>query len=379
MNALVLSNINALRAIRRERRISSRLSWDALSVADARRVMKACAPNQDRLDMEHLDRLGFLDESDPSLLHVLVGSSKSRRVRRSDNVVIRVISRDLPSGSIMQVEPGLYAVSPAFAALQFSLDHSYEATFMLLMELLGTYALPEQATFPIADCDTWGAEDGTLDTSTGQDGDTKSKSQSEHKPPEVTQVRHGCEPATTLQELRALSRWAKSSKYATFRKAVRHVRSGSASVMESILYGVFGLPMSHGGFACNSLSKEGMQLNKRIDFDSTARAMASGIPYAICDAYIHAARTALEYNGEYHETPRSTLHDAKRNNGLKGMGISVIVITREQMCDIPALEAVARSLYRAAGKRFRYRVDGYRIRQQNLLNGLRKGAGLKAV
>lgn len=379
MDALILSDINALRAIRRERRIYSRLTWDALSAADMRRAMKASVPNRNRLDQGRLERLGFLDESNPSLLHVLVGSSRSRRIRQSDSVVARVVSRSLPNGALMQVESDLYAVSPAFAALQYSVGRSYEATFMLLMELLGTYTLPEEATFPIADGDSWSAHDDVPASDTGQDKGAESDSQDKRRPPDVNQIRYGCEPATTVSELLAISRWAKSSKYATFRKAVRHVRSGSASVMESIMYGVFGLPMSHGGFACNSLSKEGMQLNKRIDFDPTAAAMASGIPYAICDTYIHAARTALEYNGEYHETPRSALHDAKRNNGLKGMGISVIVITREQMCDIPALEAVAISLYRAAGRRFRYRISGYRVRQQNLLNGLRKGTGLKAV
>lgn len=61
------------------------------------------------------------------------------------------------------------------------------------------------------------------------------------------------------------------------------------------------------------------------------------------------------------------------------MGVSVIVVTREQLYDIPALEAIAMSIYRAAGRRFRYRFDGYRERQQNLLNGLRMGTGLPLV
>lgn len=383
MTTLVFSHINALRAIRRERRIHSRITWESLSATDARRALKDCVPNTSQLDMAYFDRLGFLDESLPFPLHVLVASPKSRRPTRSNSVIAHVRTGALPKGAILRVEPGIYAVSPAVVALQYSLDHSYEATFMLLMELLGTYTLPEEATFPIADGETWSAEDKAAEaeseTANSDDADNRPHKQETQEPPSVQQIRYGCEPATTIKELQTLSRWAKSSKYATFRKAVRHVTSRSASPMESIMYGVFGLPMSQGGFACSSLSKGGMRLNKRINFDSHAVNMASGIPYAICDAYIAAAKTALEYNGEYHETVRSALHDAKRNNGLKGMGISVIVVTREQMCDVTALEAIAISIYRAAGRRFRYRINGYRKRQQDLLNGLRKGAGLAAV
>lgn len=383
MDTLIVSHINALRAIRRERRIYSRITWEPLNAADARRTLKASVPNRSYLDLAHYDCLGFLDDSDPTLLHVLVGSPASRRTATAATVITHVFSGNMPAGSIMRVEPGLYAVSPAFAALQYSIDRSYEETFMLLMELLGTYTLPEEATFPLSNGEPWIAEEEAPKPSSerSDDSDTEDNpdSQSKRQPPAVNQIRYQCEPATTIKELQALSAWAKSSRYATFRSVVRHVTGGSASPMESIMYGMFALPMSHGGFACNSLSKDGVQLNKRIDFDSHAREMASGMPYAICDAYIQAAETTLEYNGEYHEAASSVLHDAKRNNGLSGMGISVIIVTREQMCDLPALEAIAISLYRRAGRHFRYRIAGYRVRQQNLLNGLRKGTGLKAV
>lgn len=383
MSTLVFSHINALRALRRERRIHSAVAWDTLSAADARLALDASIPNKSQLDTAYFDRLGFVDESDFRPPHLLVASPASRRPTKPRNFIAHVHAGNLPQGAIMHVEHDLYAVSPAFAALQYSLDHSYEATFMLLMELLGTYTLPEEATFPIADGEVWSLEDqasGAADQNARSDetGD-QPEEQDPQRPIPVDQVRYGCEPATTIEDLQALSAWARSSKYASFRKAVRHVKAGSASPMESIMYGVFGLPLSHGGFACDSLPNGGMLLNERIVFDSQAATMASGIPYATCDAYIPAAKTALEYNGEYHETARSALHDAKRNNGLKGMGISVIVVTREQLYDIPALEAIAMSIYRAAGERFRYRVDGYRKRQQRLLNGLRMGTGLPPV
>ena len=130
------------------------------------------------------------------------------------------------------------------------------------------------------------------------------------------------------------------------------------------------------GFACAGLPKGGMRLNHRLDFDANAVRMASGVPYAICDAYIPAAKIDLEYNGAGHEVENARIHDGQRNNGLKGMGVTVLVINRDQMRDVSALEAMARSIYKAAGRQFRYTFKGYRLRQEGLLSDLRKGIGL---
>lgn len=61
------------------------------------------------------------------------------------------------------------------------------------------------------------------------------------------------------------------------------------------------------------------------------------------------------------------------------MGVTVLVINRDQMCDIVALEAIAQSIYKAARVQFRYRFDGVRLRQSAWLNGLRRGIGLPPV
>lgn len=104
--------------------------------------------------------------------------------------------------------------------------------------------------------------------------------------------------------------------------------------------------------------------------------MASGVPYAVCDAYIPAAHIDTEYNGIGHEEENRRIHDGQRNNGLKGMGVTVLVINRDQMRDIVALEAIARSIHKAAGGLLRYRYSGVRQRQTAWLNGLRAGSGL---
>lgn len=176
-----------------------------------------------------------------------------------------------------------------------------------------------------------------------------------------------------------MAKWAKSSRYAVFRQAVGLAAERAASPGEAIMYGVFGAPMRYGGFACHRLSAKGMELNKRIDFDVNSMHMAGGMTHCICDAYIEAASTDMEYNGLGHEETKAKIHDDNRNNGLDGMDINLVVVQREHMRDIVALEAIAKKMYERAGVRFRYRVDGYRVLQQNWLNGLRRGVGLPPV
>ena len=146
--------------------------------------------------------------------------------------------------------------------------------------------------------------------------------------------------------------------------------------MESVLAAMLGAPHRLGGFALSALPG-GMQLNRRIEFEHDAILMSSGMPYAICDVYIRSANAEIEYNGIGHEEESARVHDGQRNNGMRGMGIKVIVVNREQMRDVQALEAIARSLYRDAGVRYRDVNDGRRALQDAWLNGLRAGIGLR--
>ena len=278
----------------------------------------------------------------------------------------------------MRIEADIYATSPAMTAMLCSKNESVAKTLMLLMELLGTYSLPPEATYPIAYDDTWPKADGfeamvDLDC---QGSQPAPEGQAEAR---YEQAHYKCEPATTIEDLEAIARFAKSSSYASFRTAVKLARTGSASPAESLMFAVLGAPMRFGGFGCCSLPMGGLLLNYRIDFDTLAVNMSSGIPYAICDLYCPAAGIDNEYNGIGHELQNARIHDGNRNNGLKAMGIHVLVINRDQMKDLVALEAFAQTMHRLAGARFRYRIKGYRKRQAAWLNALRAGIGLAPV
>ena len=339
MDAIIVSHITALHAIRRTRHAYSHLPWEPLSYAEQKKVLNQAAANVASMDFDRLERFGIIETADEAAVDLLVGKPSNRRSNK--RCICHLLTKPLPSGSILKIAKGIYCVSPGLAAAQCSRDSSLPLTLMLLLELLGTYSMY--------------------------------RSSDESESSEAT---FGCEPATTLAALSALSKWATSSKDATFRTAVSFATEGSASPIESLVYAMLGLPMRHGGFGCANLPKGGMLLNHRIDFDAAARQMSSQMPYAICDCYIPSAKIDLEYNGFYHEQQNARIHDGNRNNGLKAMGITVLVVNKEQAQDLDALEAMAQLAYKNAGKRFRYRANGYRTLQTVLLSGLRHAIDL---
>ena len=352
MTTLVFSHVSALRALRKARTKYHGIPWEAASSGTQRRLMAQSAPNRSLFDSAMLNQIGVVSELNPKA-HVLVGTRANRRW--ASNITCHLCLPSLPKGSLLRIDAHHYCCSPALTALQCSAGKTVPEILVLLLELLGTFSLPAEATDPIA----WG----------GQWPDHAARDS-------VEQVHYACDPAVTIPELRALSRWARGERYALFRHAVRLATTQIASPAEAIMYGMFAAPMRYGGFNMASLPRGGMLANHRIDFTGPAAHVSGGIPYAICDIYIPSAKVDLEYNGAGHEETNYRMHDDNRNNGLKAMGIQVFALGRAQMRDIVALEAMARVVYKRAGIRYRYRIKGYRLRQGQWLNGLRRGIGL---
>ena len=372
----VISHLSALRAIRRARRAYSALPWDAIDGGQQAQALAGCVPNKDAIDFAALAILDAWSEDDPNRLDLFVAGGNNRRPDK--RLLQHTITVPLPESAIMHIEADIYATSPAMTAMLCSKNESVAKTLMLLMELLGTYSLPPEATYPIAYDDIWPRGNGCEAMG---DLDCRGDEQASEKQnePRYEQAHYKCEPATTIEDLEAIARFAKSSSYTSFRTAVKLARPGSASPAESLMFAVLGAPMRFGGFGCCSLPMGGLLLNYRIDFDTLAVNMSSGIPYAICDLYCPAAGVDNEYNGIGHELQNARIHDGNRNNGLKAMDIHVLVINRDQMKDLVALEAFAQTMHRLAGVRFRYRIKGYRKRQAAWLNALRAGIGLAPV
>lgn len=356
--AVIVCGASALQGIRRARRVGDLWSWTPLDAREQDRVLATALAGRDAVDFDLLSLHGFWGGCELEKLELLVGSSAARR--RAARTRCRCCSGALPAGSICYVAPGLYATSPAYTAMRYSLDHDLAATTMLLFELMGTYGLHEDATMSIAWGGYWPQE-----RRPGEAGAEVAE-----------QAHYRCDPALAPTELRRMAAAASSSSLRAFERAARIALPGSASPMESVMAAMMAAPHRVGGFALSSLPG-GVLLNHRIEFERDAVLMSSGMPYAIADLYVPAALTELEYNGIGHEAEVARAHDGQRNNGMRAMGLKVVVVNRDQMRDIAALEVIARAIFRDAGVRYRDTAPGRRVRQAAWLNGLRAGTGLR--
>lgn len=227
----VISHFSALRAIRRARRAYSALPWDFVDSEQQAQALASCIPNNDAIDFGALSILDAWNEDDSELLDLLVSDEDNRRPDK--RLLQHILSAPLPEGAIMHVEADIYATSPAVTAMLCSKNESVAKTLMLLMELLGTYSLPPGATYPIAHDDIWPKGDGCAATGDLDCLGNQSVAEQQNET-RYEQAHYKCEPATTIEELEAVARFAKSSSYASFRTAVKLARAGSASPAESL-------------------------------------------------------------------------------------------------------------------------------------------------
>lgn len=148
----VISHLSALRAIRRARRAYSALPWDVIDDEQQTQSLEGCVPNKDAIDFAALAILDAWSEDDSECLDLFVAGGNNRRP--DGRLLQHTITAPLPQGAIMHIEADIYATSPAMTAMLCSKNESVAKTLMLLMELLGTYSLPPEATYPIAYDDT---------------------------------------------------------------------------------------------------------------------------------------------------------------------------------------------------------------------------------
>lgn len=238
-------------------------------------------------------------------LHVLVAESHKRRT--SKEVISHIEGNELPSGSILDTCNGFSICSPELCFVQMAtmldLPHLIELGF----EWCGTY-----------------------DTSTDH-------------------LRE-CAPLTSAEKLRT---YVESLGPVHGRKkalrALRYVLNGSASPRETALAMILHLPYAMGGYGI-----EAPLLNERVDLSERARRIA-GRRYVVCDLLWPRAMLDVEYDGKEHAEETRIAKDAMRRNALTSMGFTVITVTKWQIGDGGALNAIARTIAGRLGKQLRYR------------------------
>lgn len=340
---IVVSHATALRALRSARVRYGMLPWREISPAEERRALERCVPNARNIDEAELVRLGCLDADQASALAdspIDLLTSRRHNARRTIGVNCHVITQEIPQGALRQLSTNVWATSPAFTAMLLASQLSLAQEIALIQELCGSFAL-------------------------NPDADASAP------------ARHPsyCEanPALSIRQLRRFTEKTNAKGARLCKAALEIALENARSPMESIAATMFHAPHRYGGFNIRD-----MRLNCRVDYSQNART-ASGMPYAVCDAFIPAAQIALEYNGSYHDQHGARIHDEKRNAGLAAMGIQVVALNDEQMRNIEALEAVAHLIYRRSGRRYQNRAKGSAVKQIGLLNGLRTFYGLKSI
>lgn len=340
---VVASHESALRAIRHERCLYGRITWKTITKSEQRRALESCPPAANALDNVTLARVGLTSGlTDDTAVDVLCSSPDARRAQR--RLRCHCVSNVLPAESILlAAKPDVYVAAPALCVIHYASRHALAETIGLLYELCGTFSLPPderpQHSAPHAEAYSYCESDAVL------------------TPDVLTRYLSRCEGIRGL---------------VTARRATRYALGGARSPAEAVMDALFHTSKRLGGFGFTP-----MLLNHRINFTADARDVSSGMPYAVADAYIPKAHAILEYNGSHHSMPEIRTHDEKRNNALKAMGLHVYVINNETLRDVEALEAIARSITRNAGLRYRCNTKGCRVKQVELLNGLRSWANLK--
>lgn len=352
LDALVLCGSSALRMLRAQRRKTGFLPWEQTGLAEQRSLLAQTVPRTDSIDVPWLVRIGAFDSEHDDLLHLLVGSASNRRC--GDGFAPHVCTAGLPPGSIARVEPYLYTLTPEALCAQIANELGPVVAFALAMEFCSGISLSDHSEWlPPYRC---------------MRHTPLSKEKAESDAVGYFEVEPVMTPAGLESYLAKVRRGRGASR---LRELCCYLVSDLRSPMECIMVSMFSLPTVEGGFACGPFKGD-----HKVMFDVRARAV-SGMPYAICDAYQAEARLDFEYNGgEGHTSDSSRLHDEKRNAGLTTMGIEVLIVNKETLRDLEAMEALAWRIYKRKGKRYRNRVDGRRELQTALLNVLRTSFGL---
>lgn len=220
---------------------------------------------------------------------------------------------------------GVYVASPEFCFLEMASQMSLVSLVKLGFEMCGHYSIPVDGSETVYDL----------------------------------------QPMTSVTMLgRFLDGVAGAHGVKRARQALRLVRPGSASPMETVAVSLFTFPTHRGGRSLGSL-----QMNAVIEATDTARRIARQ-DHFVCDLYWPGAKQDIEYDSDEFHCSRAKLHaDALRRDGLSSMGVDVMSLTSNQVFDLDLFNAIADAVERKLGKRVR-RDASFPERQRELLREL---------
>ena len=266
-------------------------------------------------------------------VHILARKQGDQRI--PDIVTQHVFRGETPAGCFMNAGNGLMASSPEFCFLQMAGQLTLVKLIELGYELCGVYSLPNA-------CDENVPERGFYNR----------------------------QPLTSIKKLKAFldsMPGVKGRKKAM--RALRYLRDGSASPMETKLAIVLILPYMLGGYGfCLP------EMNKRIDIPKASREFFSK-DYYVCDLFWPDEKIAVEYDSDQQHTGSNRIaNDSIRRNALGMEGIRVVSVTKPQLYDSTGLEGVARTIAGYMGRRLFSKKSDFPDRHYELRKQLLRGS-----
>ena len=255
-------------------------------------------------------------------IHVLVSAEAAKTSRAG--MALHSITSKHPSRWLAKIDSRLSAVLPEICFIQMASSLSFYHLIELGFELCGGYSI----------------------------GDNEYRL-----------------PVTTVSRLTTFVDEAKGMKgRRKAQRAVRYIRDGSASHMETKMAMILGLPCSFGGFGLG-MPEMNREVSVRVR-DRTTNPLAKS-SYR-CDLYWERGSVSVEYDSDlWHTGPSRIAADAKRRSDLNLLGVHVITVTNMQTKSRMALRAIAQLVARYCGHRIRPRSEDYWKRQTRLLKALR--------
>jgi len=142
--SVILTGASALRMMRAERRQMGYISWKDLNPDEERRVLRTSSPSTEDIYLPDLVRIGAASGEVQEDLCLLVGSAAQRR--RMPGVDWFVCS-GLPAGSILEVEPGVYSLSPEALCVAIAREVGCVQAFALAQELCSKISLSDRGKY----------------------------------------------------------------------------------------------------------------------------------------------------------------------------------------------------------------------------------------
>ncbi len=130
--------------MRAERRQMGYISWKDLDPKEERRVLRTSSPSTEDIYLPDLVRIGAASGEVQEDLCLLVGSAAQRR--RIPGVSWSVCS-GLPAGSILEVEPGVYSLSPEALCVAIAREVGCIQAFALAQELCSKISLSDRGQY----------------------------------------------------------------------------------------------------------------------------------------------------------------------------------------------------------------------------------------